>query len=138
MTYTDIAAQLTGPGAPFEITVDDVGGRSVRNFKNRERSLRAKIVNASARGDLTCLVQGERRISYADMARLTWGAARRVAGSRIDAAEVQRHVAAHLASFKVPEFVEFTDEPLPRNPAGKLLKNLLRGSGTTSFVVDPA
>ena len=41
---------------------------------------------------------------------------------------MRRHVAAHLASFKVPEIVEFTDEPLPRNPAGKLLKNVLRGT----------
>jgi acyl-coenzyme A synthetase/AMP-(fatty) acid ligase len=31
-----------------------------------------------------------------------------------------------MAAFKVPEFVEFTDEPLPRNPAGKLMKNQLR------------
>ena len=43
------------------------------------------------------------------------------------AEEVRRHVAAHLASFKVPEIVEFTDQALPRNPAGKILKNLLRG-----------
>jgi hypothetical protein len=28
--------------------------------------------------------------------------------------------------------VEFRDEPLPRNPAGKVLKNLLRG-GESSF-----
>ena len=40
---------------------------------------------------------------------------------------------AHLAPFKVPEFVDFTDKPLPRNPAGKLLKNLLRGQGTVPF-----
>ena len=39
---------------------------------------------------------------------------------------MRRHVAAHMASFKVPEFVEFTDEALPRNPAGKILKNQLR------------
>ncbi len=38
----------------------------------------------------------------------------------------------HLADFKVPEYVEIRDEPLPRNPAGKVLKNLLRG-GETSF-----
>lgn len=63
---------------------------------------------------------------------------RRRTGSGIDASEVQRHVAAHLASFKVPEFVDFTDEPLPRNPAGKILKNLLRGTGTVSIVVDGA
>jgi long-chain acyl-CoA synthetase len=54
---------------------------------------------------------------------------KRVDGSRLEAAAVQEHVAAHLARFKVPEFVEFTDEPLPRNPAGKLLKNALRDRG---------
>jgi long-chain acyl-CoA synthetase len=52
---------------------------------------------------------------------------RRVPGATLDEAGVQRHVAAHLARFKVPEFVEFTDQPLPRNAAGKLLKNQLRG-----------
>jgi long-chain acyl-CoA synthetase len=57
----------------------------------------------------------------------------RVAGSRLDAAAVQRHVAAHLARFKVPEIVEFSDKPLPRNPAGKLLKNVFRGTGAVPF-----
>jgi acyl-CoA synthetase (AMP-forming)/AMP-acid ligase II len=52
---------------------------------------------------------------------------KRVAGSTLDADAVRRHVAGHLASFKVPEIVEFTDQALPRNPAGKILKNLLRG-----------
>jgi long-chain acyl-CoA synthetase len=52
---------------------------------------------------------------------------KRVPGSKLDAAGVQRHVAAHLARFKVPEIVEFTDSLLPRNAAGKLLKNQLRG-----------
>jgi long-chain acyl-CoA synthetase len=58
---------------------------------------------------------------------------RRVPGSAIGEAAVRAHVAAHLASFKVPEFVEFTEEPLPRNPAGKLLKNALRGRGAVPF-----
>jgi len=58
---------------------------------------------------------------------------RRVPGSTLSAEEVRRHVGLHLAAFKVPEFVEFIDKPLPRNPAGKILKNLLRGSGAVSF-----
>ena len=58
---------------------------------------------------------------------------RRIEGSTIDENEVRRHAGAHLANFKVPEFVEFTDKPLPRNPAGKILKNVLRGSGTVAF-----
>ncbi len=58
---------------------------------------------------------------------------RRTEGSRLDSAGVQAHVASRLAKFKVPEIVAFTDEPLPRNPAGKILKNLLRGTGHVSF-----
>jgi len=58
---------------------------------------------------------------------------RRVPGSALAESAVRAHVAAHMASFKVPEFVEFTEEPLPRNPAGKLLKNALRGRGAVPF-----
>jgi long-chain acyl-CoA synthetase len=57
-------------------------------------------------------------------------------GATLDVEGVRRHVAAHLAGFKVPEIVEFTQAPLPRNPAGKLLKNLLRGTGTATFDPD--
>jgi acyl-CoA synthetase (AMP-forming)/AMP-acid ligase II len=60
---------------------------------------------------------------------------RRVPGSTLGEDAVRRQVAEHLASFKVPEIVAFTDDPLPRNPAGKILKNLLRGRGDVS--VDP-
>ncbi len=54
---------------------------------------------------------------------------KRVPGSELAPEAVRRHVAKHLASFKVPEFVEFRDQPLPRNASGKLLKNVLRGRG---------
>jgi long-chain acyl-CoA synthetase len=56
-----------------------------------------------------------------------------VPGSKLSAADVQAHVAEHLANFKVPSEVEFMDRPLPRNAAGKVLKNLLRRTGTLSF-----
>jgi long-chain acyl-CoA synthetase len=51
--------------------------------------------------------------------------------------DLRAHCAAQLANFKVPEYVEVRDEPLPRNPAGKVLKNLLRGD-ETSFSADTA
>ncbi len=38
---------------------------------------------------------------------------------------MSQHVAARLAAFKVPVQVWFVDEPLPRNPAGKLLNRQL-------------
>jgi len=40
--------------------------------------------------------------------------------------ELQAHVAERLAAFKVPVRFWFRDEPLPRNPAGKVLKRDLR------------
>jgi long-chain acyl-CoA synthetase len=42
-------------------------------------------------------------------------------------------VAETLANFKVPTYVDLTDEKLPRNASGKLLKNVLRGQGEVSF-----
>jgi long-chain acyl-CoA synthetase len=57
--------------------------------------------------------------------------------STVTAEELRAHCAARLANFKVPEYVELRDEPLPRNPAGKVLKNLLRGD-ETSFSADAA
>ena len=42
------------------------------------------------------------------------------------------------ADFKVPAYVELRDEPLPRNPAGKVLKAQLRGDATAFAAHDDA
>jgi long-chain acyl-CoA synthetase len=54
-------------------------------------------------------------------------------GETITEDEVRQWVAETLANFKVPTYVELTDERLPRNASGKLLKNVLRGQGEVSF-----
>ena len=53
-------------------------------------------------------------------------------GSDTTSQDLRDFCRARLANFKVPEYVELRDEPLPRNPAGKVLKNLLRG-GESAF-----
>jgi long-chain acyl-CoA synthetase len=53
-------------------------------------------------------------------------------GSTATVDDIRDFCRKHLADFKVPAYVEIRDEPLPRNPAGKVLKNILRG-GETSF-----
>ncbi|HEV7761878.1 MAG TPA: class I adenylate-forming enzyme family protein [Acidimicrobiales bacterium] len=50
----------------------------------------------------------------------------RTPDSALTADELQAHVRARLAGFKVPTHVFFREEPLPRNPAGKVLKRALR------------
>ncbi|OWY61337.1 hypothetical protein B7486_64310 [cyanobacterium TDX16] len=54
-------------------------------------------------------------------------------GSSLGEADVRSWVADALAGFKVPTYVELTDDKLPRNASGKLLKNVLRGEGVVSF-----
>lgn len=44
----------------------------------------------------------------------------------VSADDLRAFSAARLADYKVPDFVTFIDEPLPRNANGKILKNVLR------------
>ncbi|MFC9479903.1 class I adenylate-forming enzyme family protein [Streptomyces griseus] len=48
------------------------------------------------------------------------------AGAVVTAEDLREHVGGRLAAFKVPARVLFTEEPLPRNATGKLLKHRLR------------
>jgi long-chain acyl-CoA synthetase len=43
-------------------------------------------------------------------------------GASLNEDELRRYLQTRLANFKVPTRVAFTNEPLPRNPAGKFLK----------------
>jgi long-chain acyl-CoA synthetase len=49
-----------------------------------------------------------------------------VPGKKVSADDLRKHVAAKLASFKVPSHLDIRSEPLPRNPNGKILKRQLR------------
>ncbi len=49
-------------------------------------------------------------------------------GRAIEAEEITRHLAQHLARFEIPTKVFFRADPLPRNPQGKVLKRELRAS----------
>ena len=54
-------------------------------------------------------------------------------GASVTEDEVKAWVGEALAYFKVPEHVVVTEDKLPRNASGKLLKNVLRGEGEVSF-----
>jgi acyl-CoA synthetase (AMP-forming)/AMP-acid ligase II len=47
-------------------------------------------------------------------------------GPDLDVDRVLEHAARRIADYKVPQFVAIQREPLPRNPAGKVLKQVLR------------
>jgi acyl-CoA synthetase (AMP-forming)/AMP-acid ligase II len=56
------------------------------------------------------------------------------AGAAPDPAELARWVGMTLAAYKVPAHWEVRTEPLPRNAAGKVLKNVLTGKAASGFV----
>jgi long-chain acyl-CoA synthetase len=47
-------------------------------------------------------------------------------GEAIDVDELRKHLAEHIASFKIPTVWEVRDDPLPRNASGKILKRDVR------------
>jgi long-chain acyl-CoA synthetase len=56
------------------------------------------------------------------------------AGSEVTDDELTAFCAETLSSFKVPSEIEIRTEPLPRNPSGKVLKNVLSGDASSNFV----
>ncbi len=47
-------------------------------------------------------------------------------GQSLTLDEVVAHCTDKLGKFKIPKKLVITDQPLPRTPAGKVLKRLLR------------
>jgi long-chain acyl-CoA synthetase len=69
-TLDEIDAQLTAPGAPFEIVEEEVLGERMAVFKTRKRSLRELLEASAVHGEKEYIVHGERRLSYAQHLRL--------------------------------------------------------------------
>lgn len=57
-------------------------------------------------------------------------------GVALEPEEIRTFAAGKLAYYKVPEVVEIRSEPLPRNATGKVMKHVLSGEGTNTFVED--
>lgn len=60
----EIDEQLTGPGGPFEVALEDVLGERMRVFRSRARSLRELLERSASFGDREYLVYEDRRMGY--------------------------------------------------------------------------
>lgn len=69
-TIDGVLAQLTAPGAKFEVETDATGRR---NFVNRPRSMTELLQRAHKRGDRCFVVDGDRRVTYAEFTELSFG-----------------------------------------------------------------
>ncbi len=64
-SIAEITAQLTAPGAPFEMTEVEIRGRPVRIWKNCPPTLPAVLDVMRGHGELPFLVYQDERLSYA-------------------------------------------------------------------------
>jgi long-chain acyl-CoA synthetase len=65
----DAEANLTAPGAPFELRTEDVLGVPLPVFRNRPRSLGQVLASAASHGERDCMVFDDgTRIGFADVA----------------------------------------------------------------------
>src|SRR3954452_8024970 len=65
-TAAEVKSQLTGPGGPFEVVVEDVRGRPMQVYKDRMKALRQICEIALGRGDQTFIVYGDRNVSFGE------------------------------------------------------------------------
>ena len=101
MTSADpVLAQLTGPGGPFEIVVEDVLGVPMQVYKQRMRSLRELMETSATRANLEWLVQGEARYTFGEHDRLA-----RVVAANLARLGVERGDRVALCSANNPEWV---------------------------------
>jgi len=97
---TDPVAQLTGPGGPFEIVVDDILGIPTQVYKQRMTSLRELMDANAARADLEWLVQADERYTFGEHDRLA-----RVLAAKLTELGVERGDRVALVSANLPEWV---------------------------------
>jgi long-chain acyl-CoA synthetase len=64
-------AELTQPGAPFEVTEVEIGGVSTKTFRNAPPNVRALWLSSAQFADRDYLVYGDERITYAQAHALT-------------------------------------------------------------------
>jgi long-chain acyl-CoA synthetase len=100
VTAIDPIAQLTGPGGPFEIVVEDVVGHPMQVYAQRMRSLRELMAQNAARAEVDWLVQQDRRFTYGEHDRLA-----RVLAHALAGLGVERGDRVALVSANVPEWV---------------------------------
>ena len=55
-------------------------------------------------------------------------------GTTLDLDGVRAFCGETLAAYKLPDHLEVLDQPLPRNASGKVVKAVLRGEATQTFV----
>ena len=65
MTLQDeLIAQVTGSGAPFELSEEEVLGERMQVFRTRPHSLRDLLMESAGHGEKEYMVRGDRRITF--------------------------------------------------------------------------
>src|SRR5699024_3214686 len=68
-TKQEAFAQVTGPGGPMPVQIEDVRGHRLPVFANRARSLREVLAASARHGEAEYLVCGDLRLTYTEHLR---------------------------------------------------------------------
>ena len=79
VSSADVKAQLTAPGGMFEVVTEDVLGRPLQVYKQRQRSLREVAQMAVHRGDQEFIVYGDQTYSFRTFVETANGVAKALA-----------------------------------------------------------
>jgi long-chain acyl-CoA synthetase len=137
----DVRAQLTGPGGPFETVVEDVLGHRMQVYKARLGSVRDLVALADGRGDTDWIVQGDRRLTYAEhnaLVRRTAVALRKLGvepGDRV--AVLSANTIEWVVLFWACAVIGAADVPLNAWWKAEELEFALRDSGAKVLCCDP-
>jgi len=101
LSYEEACAQVTGPGAPFEVVEADVRGVSRRVFLNAPDNLREVVAGATRRGDAMFLVYEDERWSFERFGREVAG----LAAALVDRYGIGRGDRVAVAMRNYPEWV---------------------------------
>ena len=140
MSIAEAHAQLTGPGAPFEIEEKVIRGIATRTWKNAPPTLRDVFVNGRRFNDREFLVYDDERATYDSFAKATLALAHRLVadgvkkGDRV--AVIMRNLPEWPVCFWAGVLVGAIVTPLNAWWTGPELEYGLADSGTRIAFVD--
>jgi long-chain acyl-CoA synthetase len=138
---TDALDELTGPGGPFEIVVEDVVGVPLQVYRRRLGSMRDLVEGADARGDLDWVVQGDRRLTYGEHNALVRASAAGLLGLGVEPGDRVALLSANnvewVVLFWACAVIGAACVPLNAWWKGEELEFALRDSGAKVLVCDP-
>jgi acyl-CoA synthetase (AMP-forming)/AMP-acid ligase II len=138
-----IRTALSAPGAPFELAEAEIGGAPMTVYRNLPRNLSQMIVQARGFADRTFLVNGARRLSYAETLDRAAGLAAwlrqgQAAGRGVRVAIAMRNSPEWIIAFLAIHLTGATAVLVNSRGTGEEIGHALNDTECAILIADPA